>query len=561
MRRDAILYYREGITATVSVHQSRPNYRYLKTNGKVDGSYGDALTMLMTGYLPLFLHPKAERVGIIGLGTAMTVKAVGAFPVKSIEVLEIEPAMVDAAGFFAGKNGNILADPRVRVVPSDGRNYILATPHSYDIIISEPSNPWIAGIASLYTREFYARAKNKLQPNGLFAQWFHNYSMSPDDFRMVFRTFGESFPYVTIWNMKESDYLLVGTLHEQTFDYAELRRIFNANQALQTDFMQLGFTDPYAVLGMYRMDRQSLLAFAKGAEINTDDNVRLEFSAPRSLGKTTPDLNRSLIKPFLTLPPRQFDADGVTPAQRHYFTSQAYRGSGWYDEAIAEIDKALVIEPQNAAYHLLRAQVLTAQDKISVAAESAVKALDGGRAYAGPVLTLTEDFYTTQAEAVYQRILKKGWHETPAYLGLSDIAFHRKRIKEAEVWARKAALLSPKERVVMLALGRIEWSKGNHVAAKNLLEEVRKQGDDSAALNSLLGEVYSHFKDWQAAESAYKSALRHDRRNTAWRSALARVLVEMGKTEEAVEKYREILALEPNSPDAWRGLRYLGRRY
>src|SRR5574341_989325 len=98
--------------------------------------------------------------------------------------------MVEAAAFFSDMNGGILEDPRVRVVPTDGRNYIMATPHRYDLIISEPSNPWIAGVASLFTKEFYAVAKGKLQPNGIFAQWIHNYSMSPDDFRMVFKTFG-----------------------------------------------------------------------------------------------------------------------------------------------------------------------------------------------------------------------------------------------------------------------------------------------------------------------------------------------------------------------------------
>src|SRR5262245_26045091 len=291
MRRDRILYYREGITATVSVHQSRPNYRYFKSNGKVDGSYGDALTMLLTGYLPLVFHPTAERVGIIGLGTGMTVKAVGSFPVKSIEVLEIEPALFEAAGFFRERNGNILADPRVRVIPSDGRNYILATPHKYDVIISEPSNPWIAGIASLYTREFYAGARRKLNSDGVFAQWFHNYAMSPDDFRMVFKTFGESFPYVTVWNMKESDFLLVGTLKEQVFDYSKLSSVFAGNETLRKDWAQFGLTDAYSLLGFYRMDRKSLQAFVAGAEVHNDDNVKLEVSGPPSLGKTNPGLN------------------------------------------------------------------------------------------------------------------------------------------------------------------------------------------------------------------------------------------------------------------------------
>ena len=561
MRRDKIIYYREGITATVSVHQSRPDYLYLKTNGKVDGSYGDALTMLMTGYLPLFLHPNAERVGIIGLGTAMTVKAVGAFPVKEIEVLEIEPAMAEAARYFREKNGNILEDSRVRVIPSDGRNYILATPNLYDVIISEPSNPWIAGIASLYTREFYAGAKQKLRPDGIFAQWFHNYSMSPDDFRMVFRTFGESFPYVTVWNMKESDFLLVGTLKEQSFDYPSLAKMYASNKILRADFAQLGLEDTYALLGFYRMGKKELLAFAAGGDINTDDNVRLEFSAPRSLGKTTPELNRSLMESFVAPPPWKLNPAWMSKTRHHYFMAQSFRASGRYERALEEIDRALAADTGNPAYHFLRAQILNAQEQPEEAVQAAARALEGGPQYFAKVLALTEDFYTRQAEIIYQQLLKTGAKEMLAFLGLGNIALYRNQIPQAEAWVGKAATLEPKNRLVLLALGRIELAKGNHAAAKEFLEESKRKGTESSALYSSLGEVYTYLSDWQKAEESYTLALRHERKNIQWRLALANALVQLRRADEAEEKYREILAIDPNLTAAWRGLKQLGGRY
>ena len=122
------------------------------------------------------------------------------------------------------RHSSVLEDKRVRVIPTDGRNYILATPKYYDVITAEPSNPWIAGIANLYTREFYQVIKSKIKDDGIFAQWFHNYSMSPDDFRMVFRTFVEAFPHVSLWSMKESDFLLIGSKREQSFDYAAVKQ-------------------------------------------------------------------------------------------------------------------------------------------------------------------------------------------------------------------------------------------------------------------------------------------------------------------------------------------------
>ena len=188
---------------------------------------------------------------------------------------------------------------RVRVIPTDGRNYILATPKFYDVITAEPSNPWIAGIANLYTREFYQVIKSKIKDDGIFAQWFHNYSMSPDDFRMVFRTFAEAFPHVSLWSMKESDFLLIGSKQEQTFDYPAVKAIYDSNEMLRSDLEYLGLSDVYAVQGFYRMGQEGFLAFSKGAEINTDDGAELEFSAPKNLRRATTELNRRIMTPYL----------------------------------------------------------------------------------------------------------------------------------------------------------------------------------------------------------------------------------------------------------------------
>jgi len=561
MRKNKILYYREGLTATVSVHQARRDYLYLKTNGKVDGSHGDAFTMFMTGYLPMLLHPQAEQVAVIGLGTGMTIKAVGSFPVKKIDVLEIEPAMVEAAAFFQEQNGKILEDPRVRVIPTDGRNYIMATPRLYDLIISEPSNPWIAGVASLFSKEFYAVAKEKLKPNGLLAQWIHNYSMSPDDFRMVLRTFTEAFPHVTMWNMQESDFLLIGSLQEQRFDYPLLSNIFKENRTLRQDFKELGLSDVDSVLGLYRMGREQLLEFTAGADLNTDDNARLEFSAPRSLGKSTTNLNRRLMDPFVTDSPWKPDARRVSPAQHRYYLSQAFKASDWQDRALKEVDQAISLEPRNADYHLLRAQILIAQDKTAEAVQAAEKALQYGPHKAKAVLALAEEFYAQQANKIYLRIVNSGAKEILPYVGLGVIAIHQKEFVEAQRWLEQAARIQPKHPAVLLALGRLELAKGNYARAGTLLEESREGGEDSATLYGELGEAYSRLKQWEKAASVLERAVQHQSRNTTWRLMQAKALGQMGRIKEAKLKYREVLAIDPSSSESWNGLRLLGEKY
>ena len=415
MKRDDVLFYREGLTTTVSVHSiPGSDYVYFKSNGKIDGSYGDALSQLMTSYIAMLLHPTAERALTIGLGSGMSAKALATFKsLKRIEVIEIEPAMIQASKFFDrasvkldklppgvsfpssptvrprfvydsvadspdnrvwynekekrlyykgvmesetraelmkrsedrdyrgaidrlsrnarnSRHSSVLEDPRVRVIPTDGSNYILATPEYYDVITAEPSNPWIAGIANLYTREFYQVIKSKIKDDGIFAQWFHNYSMSPDDFRMVFRTFAEAFPHVSLWSMKESDFLLIGSKHEQVFDYAGgQKRSTTTTRCLQSDLEYLGLSDVYAVQGFYRMNREGFLAFSKGASINTDDGAELEFSAPKNLRRATTELNRRIMTPFLLDSPPWLKSKPlpVPEAMHHFYMAQSYLAS------------------------------------------------------------------------------------------------------------------------------------------------------------------------------------------------------------------------------------------
>jgi tetratricopeptide (TPR) repeat protein len=241
--------------------------------------------------------------------------------------------------------------------------------------------------------------------------------------------------------------------------------------------------------------------------------------------------------------------------------AQSFRASGRYERALEEIDRALAADTGNPAYHFLRAQILNAQEQPGEAVQAAARALEGGPQYFAKVLALTEDFYTKQAEIIYQQLLRTGAKEMLAFLGLGNIALYRNQIPQAEAWVGKAATLEPKNRLVLLALGRIELAQGNHAAAKEFLEESKRKGTESSALYSSLGEVYTHLSDWQKAEESYSLALRHERKNIQWRLALANALVQLRRADEAEEKYREILAIDPNFTAAWRGLKQLGRRY
>jgi len=645
MKRDEVLFYREGLTTTVSVHKILgSDYIYFKSNGKIDGSYGDALSQLMTSYIAMMLHPKAETALTIGLGSGMSAKALATFKsLKDIEVIEIEPAMIEASKFFdrqsvrvdkfpAGvsfpaeqgksrvwynaaekrlyykgvmtdaertelmnrsqdkdyrgmidrlyrnarhsRHSSVLEDKRVRVIPTDGRNYILATPKFYDVITAEPSNPWIAGIANLYTREFYQVIKSKIKDDGIFAQWFHNYSMSPDDFRMVFRTFAEAFPHVSLWSMKESDFLLIGSKKEQVFDYPAVKAIFDNNEMLRSDLQYLGLSDVYAVQGFYRMGKEGFLAFSKGARINTDDGAELEFSAPKNLRRATTELNRRIITPFLVdTPPWLKNGPLPVPqAMHHFYMAQSYAASVARNRALTELEEAIRLEPKNPQFQLLKMKILLEQDKSTEGAQAAFKALGQGSEYIPDVLAMSDEFYLPDAKVVYKKIIDMGSKEVLPYLGLGNIALHSGDLAEAEKWFIPARELQPDHPAVLLAWGRLTAVKGNRTTdaaqakkerqeARRLLELSKTKGEESATLFTELGAVYFKLEMWDKAAENYEVALRMRRRRNDLRLELGKAYAKLGRTVEAEQKFRQVLAFSPDDADAWRELQLMGKPY
>ncbi|MCE3242757.1 MAG: hypothetical protein K0Q83_3264, partial [Deltaproteobacteria bacterium] len=628
MKRDDILFYREGLTTTVSVHQiSGSDYIYFKSNGKIDGSYGDALSQLMTSYIPMLLHPKAEQALTIGLGSGHSAKALATFDtVKEIEVIEIEPAMIEASKYFDrtsveveefpegvslpntptgriwyddqkkrlfykgimeddersklmslsedreyrgavdrlyrnarhSRHSSVLEDKRVRVIPTDGRNYILATPKYYDIITAEPSNPWIAGIANLYTREFYQVIKSKIKDDGIFAQWFHNYSMSPDDFRMVFRTFVEAFPHVSLWSMKESDFLLIGSKQEHPFDYAAVKKIYDNNPMLRSDFEYLGLSDVYAAQGFYRMNRDGFLAFSKDADINTDDGAQLEFSAPKNLRRPTTELNRQLMTPHLIEAPwLKSRPPEVSEAMHHYYMAESYAASISRNRALAELEQAIKLEPNNPKFYLLQAKVLLDQDKSTEGAKAAFAALERDKDAISQVLAMSDEFYLPDAKAVYSKIIAMGTKEVLPYLGLGNIALHSGEIPEAEKWFSQAREIDVEHPAVLLAWGRLiaaqakaqtdeARAKTQLQEAREFLEKSKSKGEDSATIHSELGEIYLRLQMWDKAAASYEEALRLRRRRNDWRRILGQAYAQLGRTGEAERKFREVLAFSPD---------------
>ncbi len=322
-----ILFYRDGITTTVSVERFF-NHLALKNNGKVDASNsGDMPTQIMVGAYPLMLHPNGPRnldVAMVGFGSGMTVGTVLKFPVRSLDVMELERAIPEAARFFQEDNNlrfplpryPFVQMPRLNVIDDDARNFLAATSNTYDVIISEPSNPWITGVSDLFTADHYRIAKRRLREGGLYLQWVQVYELSPEHIKSAYRTFVDAFPHVIVFAADDysTDTILIGSDSPIALDYEHLAEGYGL-PGIREEVARAHVRSPYDMLArvLFR-NRNEAVQFARieehrrggrwrpdargnndpsrrctgdcrrpRAPLNTDDNMLIELGAPRDL--------------------------------------------------------------------------------------------------------------------------------------------------------------------------------------------------------------------------------------------------------------------------------------
>ena len=289
----------EGLESSVAITASHG--ASFVVNGKSDGNVrADAGTQVLGGLIGAALHGDVRRACVIGLGTGCTAGWLAKLPeIERVEAMELEPAVLHVAQICALANQHVLDNPKCRVLLGDARELLLTTRERYDLIFSEPSNPYRAGIASLFTTEFYETARERLNPGGLFLQWVQAYEVDGEAIRMVLATLGAAFPHVETWMTQTGDLLLVASVTP---------RVWNAD-ALRTRLAQEPFRT--AMLRIWGVDSAEgfLAHFAAGARLaeqlaalpeqarNTDDNTLLEFAFARSVGRSqgfrTPELLRA----------------------------------------------------------------------------------------------------------------------------------------------------------------------------------------------------------------------------------------------------------------------------
>lgn len=540
-----ILYFHDGLNANISVARTG-DYVALRTNGKVDASNHDSTTQLLLGHLGALAHAP-RRVLLVGFGSGMTASALVGYPeLERLDVVEIEPSVVEAAPFLASLNRNVLLDPRVRVTFDDARNFLFTTREKYDLIISEPSNPWIAGVAALFTREFYAAVHGRLAPGGLFVQWMQAYSLYPEDLQMLFATFLDEFHGATLWHGDAPDLILMAPGPPPGEILMRAQSLYGLPR-LHGDFAQLGMQDGEGLFGFYLLDDAGLRKFSAGARINTDDRTLLEYHAPRSLlvhgleDKNRAAILREQINPLPEDFPRdardatlaaaaetsvrQEDGDGAerflraldnrpSTAAIQNIRGRAALAEADFRTALHAFGAALALDPNSleAAWGVAEANRRFGNNQKARQSFQEILVRDPQNLQALTSLAKLETDFSRwpDAETLQRRIVAATLHpDAAAQAQLGDILLREDKVDEAYRALTDCLAADPYSYQAHIDLGKLlirqnKWSE----ARKHLEFVMRYYPDEDADLYPLILKVDKNLGDYAAAARAVKFGLR-----------------------------------------------------
>jgi len=293
-----LLMYEEGPTATVSVRRDQ-NTVSMAINGRTNASDSiyDMPTQVMLGQLPLLIAPKIDHGLIIGYATGVTVGAMLQSPVQSVTCVELEPGTITGSEFFNHVNNRPLDDPRANLIIDDARTFLRVTPNRYDMIVSEPSHPWVPGVANLFTQEFFELGRERLSDDGIWVQWVQIYQLSTESLRSVLATYHKVFPHVLVFRVgglsNGKDLLLIGSNRPLNLDHLGERL---RDPRIATELARVDLKSEADIRSWYLCDESKLGPAVAGAKINTDDNMHIEMTVPREAFRPSMQTNADWIQ-------------------------------------------------------------------------------------------------------------------------------------------------------------------------------------------------------------------------------------------------------------------------
>jgi spermidine synthase len=516
VKAGGLRFEQEGVNAHVTVRQTY-DHRFLQVNGKADASTGtDMSTQLLFGLLPTLYHPQPGPTFMVGYGSGVTARVIAEEREQdSLEVAEIEQAVVNAGRFFADVNHQVETMPNVTIIHNDARNYLAGIDKRYSLIVSEPSNPWLAGIAGLFTRDFYALAKKHLEEDGIFVQWIQMYSLSSENTRMILATLLEEFEYAEVWESVPSDLIVIASNTPLKFSSDWRERLTRNPERWKEYSERLWIHSPDELLAHRRGGITSQIKGLSDFR-NTDNRPRLEFSAPWSLYEDTITENRKWLQEYF--PEGKYLKSASVEAARARYLSKGGLTSEANDWSLKAFKKA----PNEFAVALTRAELLFAQGKpaevvrilktwkeekdvsLNLLLAKTYISLGQANEAVSSLRNITDVTILSQAEyqiwnelaialrkydlvetATKARVEHLGHsYRTKHYTGV--LAYRRGQTGKAEKYFREALELNPYSGVTLAYLGHSLWKLGRLKEAEPHYREFIQSWGENATIEKRL---------------------------------------------------------------------------
>jgi spermidine synthase len=493
------------------------------------------------------------------LGSALT------HPIERADVLEISPQVVEAVSHFDEENHRATGDARTRVILGDGRTHLLLTSEQYDVIVSEPSNPWMAGIASLFTQEFFRAAKERLAPGGLLCQWAHTYDISTGDLQSIVATFLSVFPDGTLWLVGDGDVLLIGSNAPLGPRLADLpntwRRPGVAESLASVDARQ-----PSHILSLFVAQGKQLAEWSAGAPVQTDNRAALEFSGPQSIfGQSSSDNATMLRRLAETAEKPPAVAAALASADAAF-----YRDRGWmlleadafrpsYDDFVSAVEA----DPTDgrALEGLIRASapLRRGADTRALLTRLAADPTRLGTKLALSRLLAAEGAYD-EAVAIPFRIVQDDPNNALALEQLASILSDVSDVERMRPVVARLRAIAPGTEAAHYYSAALLFMENRVDLALNEARRVLAVNPHHSKAHNLMGACLASMGQRDQARTAFKASLQANPRDAATYTNLATLERQAGNALQATRYFAEALTIDPESAPARQGLAELQNR-
>lgn len=501
-----VVFYGDGIGGFTTVEKhidSMGTVRYTMLNsGKPDAtSHDDAATQALLAHIPLMFHPAPANVMILGLGSGMTAGEALHYPVSRVDVLEINEQVIEAAQFFNDWNNHFAKDPRIRIIVQDGRNHLILSRTNYDVVISEPSNPWMAGMANLYTKESFETIRDRLNDDGIFIQWINAERMDWRTLAMIGKTFSTVFPnsVMMVSPIGGADFFFVGINGNSPLRLS----VADRNLAFAARSRIMSLADARQLFHLILTDRVAEM-FADGV-MHTDNRPYLEFAAPRHLyassrGFRTELKQRSRLSPdtaSVISSSRNLDMilNMVELATSLYairfpvidLSGAAPEQIARYRDLVGEFCAKRVVENYTTFYDD-RSREACAEVQIEYMRQYLADAPNDGNAWGDLGVVYARRSDLVQAERAFEKYIAEEPEEPNAYFRMGVLQVMKKDYPKAREQFLKTVSLSPHHSEALLYLAKLTLLHGDKVAAAEYLERILEK-DDNPETRALLMKI------------------------------------------------------------------------